>query len=223
MPALPAVPSVVKVTTPYALEGDPTALCRFFVHYSGTAPTAAELATFADAVSTAWNGNLAAFHNLNVTEGPVNCEDLTSATGAVGFGAATHPGTRVGAPIAAGSATMVQFGIARRYRGGKPKMFLPAGVAGDLTNSATWGAVYLANITAAFNAFIAAVLAAGWAGAGTLTHVNVSYFQGFTVVVNPITHRARNVPTLRGAPVVDTVVGYSVEQGVASQRRRNNV
>jgi hypothetical protein len=118
---------------------------------------------------------------------------------------------------------MIQFNIARRYRGGKPKIFLPAGVAADISNTNTWGSTFLATANTDWAAFAAAVLAAGWTGAGTLTHVNVSYYTGFTVVTNPVTHRARNVPTLRGAPVVDTVISYAAEVDIASQRRRNLV
>jgi hypothetical protein len=51
--------------------------------------------------------------------------------------------------------------------------------------------------------------------------VNVSYYNGFTVVTNPTTGRARNVPTLRGTPVVDTVTGIVARVQVGSQRRRN--
>jgi hypothetical protein len=223
MPALPAAPGVLKITVPMTLEGDPFALNRFFFHYDGTAPTPTQLATFADVVSTAWGARLATLANANVTQQTVNVEDLSSSTGAVANGSTTHVGTRTGAPIAAGSCVMIQFLIARRYRGGKPKIFLPFGVAADLTGSSTWGATFLGNVATGWGQFIADISAAMWTGSLTIKHVNVSYYEGFTVVTNPITHRARNVPTLRGAPVVDTVVGYGTENSVASQRRRNQV
>jgi hypothetical protein len=207
-----------------SLEGDPTALSRFFIQYSGTGPTTTQLQTFCDSVSTAWGSNLAGLANANIIQEPINCEELTGSTAPVATGLTTHNGSRVGAPIAAGSAAMIQYVIARRYRGGKPKGFWPFGVAGDLTNSSTWGSTFLTNVASDWNAFIAAVNGAGWTGAGALNHVNVSYYAGFHSVQNPVTLRWRNIPTLRpGGPVIDGVVSYGVEVGVASQRRRNNV
>jgi hypothetical protein len=223
VPALPAVPGVLKCQIGYQVGSDVAALSRFFVHFTGTNPTAAQCNAFATSIKNAWSANLAAYMTNNNTLQGVFIEDLSSATGATGVDVTVVTGTNAGIPIPAGAATMVQFLIARRYRGGKPKIFLPLGNAGNLTTQTQWTAAYLALIQPAFVAFMAAVIAAGWTGAGTLSHVNVSYYNGFTVVTNPTTHRARNVPTLRGTPIVDTVTAYSVEAGVASQRRRNVV
>lgn len=223
MPALPAAPGVLKVVMPVAMASDPTALSRIFIKYTGTAPTAAQLVTFADAVSTAWNTNLASLETSQDVFGPVFVEDLSSSTGAVGTGTTTHAGTRAGVSLPDGVCVNIQFQIARRYRGGKPKIFQHFGMGADLANNGTWGSVFIGAVSTGWTAFQAAVLAAVWTGGGTLSQVNVSYFSGFTVVTNPITHRARNVPTLRGAPVIDTITGFAVEVGVASQRRRNNV
>ena len=223
MPALPAAPGVIRVTIPMGAATDPNALCRIFTHYSGTAPTSAQLKTFCDAVSSAWLSNITPLQSAVWTQFPIQCEDLSTATGAVAQGTTSNPGVRSGHSLPASNSLMVQFLIARRYRGGKPKIFLPVGVAEDLATGPTWSTSFLTATSTGFQAFIAAVNAAGWAAAGTLTHVNVSYFQGFTSVQNPVTHRWRNVPTVRGAVVVDPITAYGVEVGIASQRRRNNV
>jgi hypothetical protein len=154
---------------------------------------------------------------------PVAAEDLSSATGAVAVGTITNAGSRAGGAIAPGTSLMIQFLIARRYRGGKPKIFLPLGVSSDITAGAVWASALLSSTITGWNAMIASIVAAGWTAAGTLSQVSVSYYNGFTVVTNPVTHRARNVPTLRVAPTVDTVTGISVETELASQRRRNYV
>jgi hypothetical protein len=70
------------------------------------------------------------------------------------------------------------------------------------------------------NAFFAALEAAVWSGASSLAQVNVSYYKGFTVVTSPTTGRARNVPTLRSAPVVDAVTAQAVRTSIGTQRRR---
>lgn len=223
MPPLPVAAGVIKVTCNYTVGTDTAALSRFFIHYAGTAPTVAQLNTFATSIRTAWSGNLASLHAASIVLTSVNCEDLSSATGAVGSDAVSVPGTRTGSTMVGAACVMVQFIIARRYRGSKPKIFFPFGVVADTLNMQNWTSGLTTATSTGFIAFINAIVAAGWTGASTLNHVNVSYFSGFTVVTNPITHRARNVPTLRGTPLQDNVTGYAVEPGIASQRRRNVV
>jgi hypothetical protein len=223
MPALPSVPKVIKVTLPFKLTTDPNALSRFFVQYSGTAPTPIQLQTFCDAVATSEATEFGPLMSGLYTMEPVTAEDLSSPSAAVASGTISNAGSRAGGAIAPGTALMIQFLIARRYRGGKPKIFLPLGVTTDITAGGVWAGAFLTSAGTGWAAFETAIAAAGWTGAGTLQQVNVSYYQGFTVVTNPVTHRSRNVPTLRGAPVVDPVFSIGVEQGLASQRRRNAV
>ena len=223
MPPLPAAAQTVKVTVNFQYGNDTSCLCRFYIHYTGTAPTGAQLNTFAGAIVTAWNTNILPLSNANFIGQSVACVDLNNNLGAVGGAVGPGTGTRAGVSIPGGAAFMIQFLILRRYRGGKPKIFLPVGVGGDLATGLAWTQAFQTSVTNGWLAFIAAVVAAPWTGGGTLSHINLSYYSGFTVVTNPRTGRARNVPTLRGTPVQDSVVAYGIEAGVASQRRRNFV
>lgn len=223
MPALPSVPGVLKCQLNFLVGSDPSALCRFFIHYSGTAPVSTDAAAFATILRTSWASQMSPFMVPPNALTSTFVEDLSSASGAIGTDSTTVVGTDAGSPTPAQSALMIGFQIARRYRGGKPKIFLPIGDSANINTNGTWKAALLALVTPAWAQFMTDVKAGGWTGAGTLTHVNVSYYQGFTVVTNPVTHRARNVPTLRGAPVVDTVTGYATEATIANQRRRNEV
>lgn len=223
MPALPAVPKTLKLSLNYTYQSDTSAGSRIFITYAGGSPTSAQLSTFCTAVRTAWNANLAGLHQGNVILTSVFAEDLNSSSGAIGLDNTPVSGTRAGGGVPAGTCLMIQHLIARRYRGGKPKSFLPFGVASDLNTAQTWTAAFVNACITGWTNFIAAVIAAPWAAGGPLTQSNVSYYSGFTVVTNPITHRARNVPTLRGTPVIDTVTAFNVETGIASQRRRNLV
>lgn len=55
-----------------------------------------------------------------------------------------------------------------------------------------------------------------------INQVNVSYYEGFEVVTDPVTGRSRNVPQLRpGGPVVDKITGFSINPKLGSQRLRN--
>jgi hypothetical protein len=220
VPALPAVHNVVRVNMPYAIAGAPNALNRFYMSYAGTPPNTAELTTFCNAVTAGWSAGPKQKTSSGVSMGPTFCEDLGSTSGAIATGSTAVAGVDGHAMATAAAATVVNFHLARRYRGGKPKMFTTMGTAFDMADANTWGGAFLTAALIDWNIFINAVIAATWAGAVSLTHVNVSYYSGFSVVTNPITGRARNVPTLRATPLVDPIVGYSVNPTIGSQRRR---
>lgn len=200
---------------------DPNVISRFFVKYSGTAPTQAQLVTLCGSVITAWTNDLKSLANGECELTGVTIEDLSSSTAAVASVGAAVSGTLAGGNLSGGTALVVSYEISRRYRGGHPRGYWPFGSSTTLNDAQDWTTGYVTSATSGFQAFFAAVLAAVWTGGGTLTQVNVSYFSGFTVVTNPITHRARNVPTLRGTPVVDTVNSLIVRGHPGSQRRRN--
>lgn len=199
---------------------DSNVITRFFLHYSGTAPANADLVTFAQGIAGQYGTNLKALAHPDVTLVSVTCTDLTSSSGAIGVYASGTVGTRTGSPLTANAALIISYQIARRYRGGHPRGYWPFGIAADISTEQTWGSTFLTTAKTDIDAFINAILAAGWTGAGTLTHVNVSYYSGFTVVTNPVTHRARNAPTLRGTPITDLVVARVPQALVGSQRRR---
>jgi hypothetical protein len=116
---------------------------------------------------------------------------------------------------------LVNFLITRRYRGGKPRWYLPWGGGGDLTSRQEWTAGFITNVTSAISAIRTGFIGASSGSTSVSNQVNVSYYSGFTAVENPITHRWRNVPTLRATPAVGVIESYSVAGLVSSQRRRN--
>src|ERR1700724_846636 len=118
MPALPAAPGVIKVTLPFRLNADPNAMSRFFLHYTGTPPTPANLAGFCDVIAVSEATHFGPLMSGLYTMLQVQAEDLSSATGAVASGTISNAGSRAGGAIAPGTAMMLQFLIARRYRGG---------------------------------------------------------------------------------------------------------
>jgi hypothetical protein len=207
----------MKVTS---TDADQDIINRFFMTYSGTAPTNAELDTFANSIATTWAAYLAGLFNIESTLVEVIVEDLTSATSAVGSATVGDSGTREGAALGAGVAAVIQFKVARRYRGGHPRMYGQMGVATDLVAANQWSAAFLAATLSAIESFIVAVESLGWSGAGTLQHVNVSYYEGFTNHTYP-SGRTRAIPTLRATPVIDPIETYAVNPRLGSQRRRN--
>lgn len=220
MPPLPPVPQVVRVLMKSTYDEDIDVLNRFFVEYTGTAPTAADLVTYATHVMGEWASEFKPLYGPNVSLVTCTVQDLTSETSASGEFSETETGTRTGGTLPAGTAALAKFLIARRYRGGKPRVYLPFFTVTDLDNAQTWLSTSTDSLLTALEAFVAGGLLTTVSGTVFATHVNVSYFKGFTNFTEP-SGRVRAIPTLRPVPLVDAVAGYAINPNVASQRRRN--
>jgi hypothetical protein len=221
MPALPSITGGMRVAFKWIAQSDLAALSRIFLTYSGVAPTAADLITLADVFVTSFNTNLKdKFSETNGLD-QVEITDLSSPTGAVGE-STTGPitGTEVGLALPAATSVLINYGLDRRYRGGHPRTYVPAFTIEDLDTEQTWLGASLTAFLPAWTDFIESAVGSMWAGGGTPTNVNVSYFEGFTAVQNPITLRWRNVPKVRTTPVVDTVATISANPAPCFQTRR---
>lgn len=216
------MPQVLKCQFIILQAAGASAFVHVYLRYNGTAPSSTDLNNVAGALSTAWNTNYAPLCSVNYSLTNVNVTDLTSPTSAQGTNAVVHPGTRTGVGLTANDCMLVNQKIARRYRGGKPRQYWPLGVSSDLGNDFVWISAFLTSANTALTGFNNALLAVTWAGATITQIVNVSYFQNFTVKTNPITGRARNVPTLRPTPVIDPVTNHTINSRVATQRRRQH-
>jgi hypothetical protein len=220
VPALPSVPNVIKLILKQAFTGaTQDVINRLFFHYTGSAPTDTLLDAFTSAVIGSWETDIEPLVTPAVTLTAVEAEDLTSATGAVGATGSAGVGTRAGGVLPANAAVCISLGIARRYRGGHPRVYLPAGSDTDLANRAEWLTASQTAFQTGFSDFVTAVEGEGWAGAGTVTLCNVSYYTGFTNHLYP-SGRERAIPNLRGTPLVDTIETIGVNPLVCSQRRR---
>jgi hypothetical protein len=217
---LPPVPNVVRLQTRLSLDADLDVLTRWYLEYSGTAPTITQLDTLATDAATLWATTLAPYFTNDRTLIEVIIEDLGSSGGATGTATVSHAGTLSGSFVAAGVALMINYTVSRRYRGGKPRVYLPALGDADLSNAQTWGGGHFATIAADVDVWLVAVGAAFPSGMGFVSHVNVSYYEGFTVFLNP-SGRARNISTPRTTPLVDLITSSHANPRVSSQRRRN--
>jgi len=221
MPALPNVPKVLKATLHWLAGEDIQAITRFFISYTGIPPAAADLIVIANAILTAFGADAAAYFGAGNGLESVEVMDLSTPTSPVGLSTGPFvPGTRAGVALPAATCVMLNYELGRRYRGGHPRSYTPALVAGDLTNEQLWNGATLANYLTAWEDVFTAYLGSEWAGAGTLNNVNVSYFSGFTSVQNPVTLRWRNVPKLRVTPLVDLIVSVTPNPAPCFQTRR---
>jgi hypothetical protein len=222
VPALPDVPQVLRCRLLWSDDTDPAATTTFFVRYTGSAPSSATCVTLATDFAGFWANNLNLFDTTTELSG---CEvtDLTSPTSGQGLATTTYAGTEGGEQLSGGTCVVVNYAIARRYRGGKPRMYLPWGTGLALESRQAWTGDFLTAVLAAVQAAWTGIIGTEVAGCTISDHVNVSYYSGFTVSDPGGGKRARNVPTLRTTPLVDTVTGNSVLSRPGSQRRRNKV
>jgi hypothetical protein len=192
---------------------------RFYLKYSGSAPTGANCVTLATDIGDAYLANLAPLHSDYGAVNEIDVLDIATDSGLSGQWNGTVAGSRSGVGLPDQCATNLEYGIARRYRGGKPRSFLLPGNNGDLSDEGHWGTTFLGEVNSGASAFFAAIAALSIGAMGTLAHVNLSYYKGFTNVTNS-SGRERAVPTYRDTALHDDITGYSAKAVIGSQRRR---
>lgn len=220
MPALPSVPNVLRLDLIHNWGDDPHLANRSFWKYSGGAPGNGDCSAFASLAETAWVGHISGLAGTFITLTGIRVTDLSSPTGGTAEISVSHSGARGGAALSINDCAVLNFPIARRYRGGKPRMYVPWGVDGDIAaGSNSWTSAFISAATTAWEDFQSAFSATE--GSTTITNqCNISYYHGFASVQNPITLRWKNLPTPRAAAVDDAIVAVACSPFVGSQRRR---
>ena len=219
MPALPAAPLTLKLEL-VGTAGASTWANILHFSYTGGPPLLGDINTWINSVETAWTSHAASINNAQTKLTEILATDLNSSSGASSSKTVSHAGTSANDPLSNNASLVILKKIARRYRGGHPKQFLMPQDETQLFDGDTWKASYVTNAGTAWLAFVNACSVV----AGSMTvggEVNVSYYHGFTVVTTP-SGRARNVPTLRPAPVIDPIIQYTASPKVGSQRRRTS-
>lgn len=221
MVALPSVSKVLKFTHSLLFNDTTLALVRFYEQYTGVAPIVGDLLTLGALYGPAFTADLAPVMSPNLSYSTVLIEDLSSPISAAAESAFTGlVGTEVGADIPAATTALINYEISRRYRGGKPKNFVPFGTGADLLTDQTWEVASADGFLGAWLDFFAVAGDNPWPGAGVISPVNISYYTGFTAVENPITHRYRNVPNMRVTPLVDLITAVTISGRPHFQTRR---
>lgn len=226
MPPLPAQPSVLAVELKHTYSNDIDVQVKQFWQYSGTAPTNAQLSAFCTAQASNWDNQWVHVCHSDVVLTEIVATDLTSATAARGSWSGSLAGDLSGAVLGAQVCFLVGYTIARRYRGGKPRNYWPLGDAATLQDPQHWTSAFVASVSGYSAGWNTQTALNGWTGGGTLSQVNVSYYEGFKVV-DGSTGRAHNVSLVRGGPppagpviAPDPITGYTYSPLLATQRRR---
>ena len=204
----------------WSIQGKEDQGLRMFFKYTGAAPSTADLLYFLGIIRAEADSALPTLYGAdNVITGWI-AEDLSSSTGAVAELTDSTAGTGAAEIVPPGTAVVSSYEISRRYRGGHPRSYWPLGLGADLQNDGTWTSGFVSSCQSAIDTVIDSLPAATHGSTTIVNQVNVSYYDGFTSVENPITHRYRNVPTLRATPLVDNVNSIVVRPYVGSLRRR---
>lgn len=221
MPARPPVPNVIRSALTHTRGGDNDIIVGLYWYYASGTPTASGMTALAGEIASLWASEFAPLMVSSGSLTAVTCTDLATSSGAVGEWTGSHAGTRSGSGLAAATSLLLNYAILRRYRGGKPRSYWPFGVDGDLATGQTWASGLTSAMDTAWQSFASGVIGYGGASVPITQHANVSYYEGFTAVENPVTGRYRNISKLRATPLVDYTVGANASSVVASQRRRN--
>lgn len=222
MPPLPSPGRVLKVDFTISDSSSIQASSRFFLEYTGGPPNTTDLNTLSTAVAAAWVSNMATYTHSSDHLVAVEITDLLSPTGAVGTWTGSDAGTSGGNQLTASVCAVINHAISRRYRGGRPRTYVRMGASTNLTGQNEWNPTAITNFKAAWQAWVAAILATTGLSITLTNVVNVSYYAGFTVFTSP-SGRARNIPTPRVTPLLDNITNSSVSPKLGSQRRRLNI
>jgi hypothetical protein len=119
------------------IVGNANVLSRVHVSYASAAPGSDDLNQYAENIGAEIGAHLLPLFSTQVTATEVMVTDLTSTSGARGIAPSRQVGTRPGLPNGAAVAALINFRVARRYRGGKPRVYVPFFVSADLTPGLT--------------------------------------------------------------------------------------
>lgn len=219
VPALAPVPGVIKTRLIHTTGSNTNTGWHLYWHTT-TPPTQAQVTNHASVVATNWGSYLAPHHETTTALTEVTATDLSSSTGPVGIWSGNKPGTETGGMLPANVCLLGNFAISRRYRGGKPRVYIPAMTTTDLQDEKHWIIASLSSFQVSWNGFMAAIKSDLQSWAPSAAHCNVSYWSGGSWVTNP-SGRPIWRPTPRpGGPLIDAVTAVTFNPIIGSQRRR---
>lgn len=217
---LPVVPGVVRARVAGDINGVPWNNI-WYLSYTGDPPTDAVCADIASAMYAPYDDPASlrgAWHNSTFLDS-CTVEDLSSTSGGVGIHASRQAGAITSGPPDAADSLLCRLFIARRYRGGHPRKYLPPLAESYVTDSQDWLLSALTIIATTMGNRFNDTVFIPFGSTHVTGLVNVSFYEGFTNYVK-VSGRAAVRSNVRVSPIVDAVAGFELEQQMATQRRR---
>lgn len=185
---LPDVPQMHKVIIKGLTQGAPF-VNTFFAKSAAASFDQTAMDVIAAGMSAAYWQSFGPV--LLTTTTHVQCQviQLSSRTQPFGISTAAHAGAKVVAgPLPLNVACCVSHSISDRYRGGHPRMYLPAANGTDVQNGKTWVSGSLSAYQSAADAFLAAVNGLT-AGATSWELYAVRYYSNHQLLATPLTRK----------------------------------
>jgi len=218
---LPPAPGVLKVQLHWTVGLDTTCFNTFHLKFAGSGPSNADCVTLAGTVYADVQATLILSTHPSVILDAVTVTDLSDPAAGIGTHTGTAPGTAGGGPLPANCCVLVNYTVQRRYRGGKPRSYIPMGTDTDLQNPQTFAAASVTNFGVRMNALITDMLGLTWGGGNVTQLVQVSYVGGHTWSQNnPPNGPWKSHPVYRTTPQIDQLTSTVVNPTVGTQRRR---
>jgi hypothetical protein len=170
-------------------------------------------------IATEWIAFMMPNLSNDVEFNQVFLTDLGSKEGGVGESQPSHLGGHTVESLSDAACFMLNHKIKQRYRGGKPRTYIPGVSIDQCTDGKTLTSAAINAINTGFTDFNNALKT----GAGDMQIAGlcaVSYYAGFTVVTNQITGRAKNVPNIKDVADVYPIQASNCNNILGSQRRR---
>jgi len=202
---LPVVPQTIKLEMHWTYGTDANVMSHLFYSTAAATPGTNDLLAFATLFATSYTTNMVSQTSAQVSLRKVRGIWLGDRTSAVPEWNGNAVGNRAGTALPAQTAALFNLRIARRYRGGKPRVYFPCGVGADMTDPQHWAATFLTSCSNAMNNINTALQAFTSTTINNPFLVSVSYYTG---------------KSLRTNPVVDSVSAITMNAIPGSQRRR---
>lgn len=220
MAPLPSVPKTIRVTLHTQALGGAVALTRFHQAYT-SAVSAVDATTLCGTLASSWNTRLAPITGLNYTLIATQILDLGSDTGVDVVVPVSHVGTAVANGVPAACCFIMSAHVAKRYRGGHSRVYIPGMYFPDLADVNTWSTTFQGTVSTAWTGIISDLQTSPPAGVGALSSVTVHQYSSNLADFGGIAPSTKKPPWPLANPVTYPVTGWSSNPQVGSQRRRN--
>jgi hypothetical protein len=222
MPPLPDPPNpTLKFLASWKIGADPMGDTRLFFEYAGGPPSSADCASAAADMAGQIVDWFVPLMHPQISLETVTAIDITTTSGKQGAGGSATPGTRTGGQLAPGTAVLVNHQIGTRYRGGKPRSYLPFGTSTDVGTTGLWNSAFVDAVDSAWGSFIANIIGGVYGSTTVVTYIALSYYDGVNPPVTLPSGRVKQSSKLRTTPVQYDITGHTTSEVIASQRRRN--
>jgi hypothetical protein len=221
MPALPPIPGCFELRFVMSDGANTNEQCRSYWSYNQSL-SATDLTTIVGHAFTLFGTQFAPLCGTWWTLEQVIGTDLASNTGAQETASGSTPGTSAGTgKLSSGTAFVLSFEGATRYRGGHSRIYIPGYTNTEVADANSWTIPTATNTVNAWSAFRNALIAAIPTAVGVVAQVIAHRYgaSGSAPVEAGSGSKPRSVPLTH--PFTEPVVALRGNLSIGAQRRRN--